>query len=92
MLNKVLQKPRQGRNLELLVKRIKEHVSPDAKVLSPEFVPDRDTGQLREVDIGIHIPENGGSIFIAIECRDRGAIQAVEWIEQLISKKNLNRC
>lgn len=79
--------PRKGRSLELLVKRIKEHQSPDAKVTSPEFVPDIDTGQPREVDIGIRTPRDAGTLFIAIECRDRTSDQAVDWIEQLISKK-----
>jgi hypothetical protein len=78
---------RKGRDLELLVKRIKEHQSPDATICSPEYVPDKDTGQLREVDVGIRVSHNNESVFIAVECRDRGSVQAVEWIEQLICKK-----
>ena len=78
---------RKGRALELLVKRIKEHQLPDATICSPEFVPDKDTKQPREVDIGIRTSHHGNPIFIAIECRDRGAVQTVEWIEQLICKK-----
>jgi Restriction endonuclease len=68
--------------------RIRQHQSPDATVLSPDFIADVDTGEQREVDIGIHVPTNQGETFIAIECRDRRAQQSVEWIEQLISKKN----
>jgi hypothetical protein len=68
--------------------RIKQHQSPHASVRSPDFVADVDTDELREVDIGIHIPTTDGETFIAIECRDRRARQSVEWIEQLISKKN----
>lgn len=82
-----VRKPRKGRSLELLVQRIKEHQSPDATIRSPEFVPDRDTGQPREVDVGIRVHRNGASMFIAVECRDRASVQAVEWVEQLISKK-----
>lgn len=78
---------RKGRSLELLVRRIKEHQVPEATVRSPDFVPDRDTDKLREVDVGIHVPQSGGSTFIAIECRDRKAVQHVEWVEQLICKK-----
>lgn len=70
-----------------MVKRIKEHQSPDATIRSPEFIPDIDTGQPREIDVGIRVPRNGDSIFIAIECRDRTSMQAVEWVEQLVSKK-----
>jgi len=67
--------------------RIRQHQSPDATVRSPEFVPDADTGELREVDVGIRVPREDGETFIAIECRDRRAVQSVEWVEQLISKK-----
>jgi hypothetical protein len=51
-------------------------------------VPDRDTGQSREVDVGIQLSQDSGSTFIAVECRDRASIQAVEWVEQLICKKH----
>lgn len=67
--------------------RINQHQAPEAQVNSPDFVRDLDTGELREVDIGIHSSNGSGNIFIAIECRDRRAQQSVEWIEQLISKK-----
>lgn len=78
---------RLGRSLELLLMRIKQHQSPNAAVRSPDFIADVDTGEQREVDIGIHVPTPDGQTFIAIECRDRRAQQSVEWIEQLISKK-----
>jgi hypothetical protein len=78
---------RKGRNLELLVKRIREHQSPDALIRSPEFVPDKDTGQPREIDVGIRVTRDDVSVFVAVECRDRVSVQAVEWIEQLICKK-----
>jgi hypothetical protein len=82
-----LPSPRRGRSLELLVKRIKEHQSPGSIVRSPDFVKDVDTQELREIDIGVHVPIQGGELFIAIECRDRKAKQSVEWVEQLIAKK-----
>lgn len=87
MFMKKSRSKRKGRELELLVKRIKEHQSPDAMIRSPEFVLDKDTGHPREVDVGIRVPRNGNSVFIAVECRDRVSVQAVEWIEQLICKK-----
>ena len=82
-----LRSTRKGRELELLVKRIKEHRSPNATICSPEYVPDKDTGQPREVDVGIRVCRNNDSVFIAVECRDRVSVQTVEWIEQLICKK-----
>ncbi|WP_300558986.1 hypothetical protein [Limnohabitans sp. Rim8] len=69
---------RLGRSLELLLMRIKQHQSPNASVRSPDFIADVDTGERREVDIGIHVPTANGETFIAIECRDRRAQQSVE--------------
>lgn len=78
---------RLGRSLELLVLRIRQHQAPGAEIRSPDFVSDVDTGEKREIDVGIHFPSQDSEIFIAIECRDRRTSQSVEWIEQLISKK-----
>ncbi len=78
---------RKGRELELLVARIKELQLPDARVSSPEIVRDQDTGQEREVDVGVRVQRHSGPIFIALECRDRAATQDVQWVEQLIAKK-----
>jgi hypothetical protein len=80
-------KGRKGRNLEIVLEKIHKVDLPFATVKSPEFVMDIDTGTRREVDIGIRSETEKGSLFIAIECRDRGAIQDIQWIEQLISKK-----
>lgn len=77
---------RQGRTLELLISKIEALKNRGADVKSPEFVVDVDTGTKREVDIGIRF-ENS-PVFIAIECRDRGSSQDIQWIEQLITKKN----
>lgn len=78
---------RQGRELELLVSKIKALKLPEATIQSPEYVPDVDTGESREIDVGIRIKTDNGEIFIAVECRDRTAKQDVQWVEQLISKK-----
>ncbi len=78
---------REGRDLELLLKKIEGLKLPDATIKSPDYIPDVDTGQLREIDVGIRIKADSEEIFIAIECRDRGKPQDVQWIEQLIAKK-----
>lgn len=78
---------RQGKNLELLLEKISDLIIPGATIKSPEYVNDIDTGTLREVDVGIRLNTEKGSVFIAIECRDRGGVQDIQWIEQLISKK-----
>ncbi len=78
---------RKGRSFELLVERIKHLKIPNAVIKSPEKVKDADTGTEREVDVGVRIERETGSIFIAVECRDRGEVQDITWIEQLITKK-----
>lgn len=87
MANQLSNSSRKGRNLELLVKRIKEHQLPEATICSPDYVLGKDTGQRSEVDVGIRLLRNDGTVYIAIECRNRDAVQAVEWVEQLICKK-----
>lgn len=78
---------RKGRQLEIIIEKISYLAIPNAKIESPCMVKDIDTGETREVDIGIRIASDSREIFIAIECRDRKAVQDVTWIEQLISKK-----
>ncbi len=78
---------RKGRNLELIIQKINDCLIPGATIKSPEIVNDVDTGTPREVDVGVRFSTDQGSVFIAIECRDRGAVQDIQWIEQLISKK-----
>ncbi len=79
---------RKGRKLELLVKEIEALKLPNATIKSPEFVKDRDTNTLREVDISVRYSSEEKNFFIALECRDRDAHQDIAWVEQLIAKKN----
>lgn len=78
---------KKGRELELLIKKIQEFKIPDAMIKSPEYVIDVDTGIKREVDVSIRIKKGNIEKFIAIECRDRKSVQDIQWIEQLITKK-----
>lgn len=78
---------RKGRELELLIERIKKLQLPEAVIQSPEWVIDRDTGTPREVDVGIRHKVGDSEVFIAIECRDKKDVQDIQWIEQLIAKK-----
>lgn len=79
--------PRKGRELELIVKQIKEAKFPDARVESPFSATDIDDGESREVDVGIVRTVEGTEILIAVEVRDRKAKEDKMWIEQLITKK-----
>jgi hypothetical protein len=76
------------REFEKLVARIEQAMAPSgAKVKSPDHLPDKVTGQLREVDASIRYRVGTCPILITIECRDRSAIEDAQWIEQLVEKK-----
>jgi hypothetical protein len=76
------------REFEKLVARIEQAMAPSgAEVKSPDHIPDKVTGQLREVDASIRYKVGTCPILITIECRDRNSIEDVQWIEQLVEKK-----
>jgi hypothetical protein len=76
------------REFEKLVARIEQAMSPSgAEVKSPDHIPDKVTGQLREVDASIRYKVGTCPILITIECRDRSSVEDVQWIEQLLEKK-----
>ena len=72
---------------ERLVARIEETVAPlGAVVRSPDHIPDRLTGQSREVDASIRYRLGTTDVLIIVECRRRSRTQDVTWIEQLATK------
>jgi hypothetical protein len=76
------------REFEKLIARIEQAMAPSgAKVKSPDRIPDKVTGELREVDASIRYKVGTCPILITIECRDRSSIEDVRWIEQLLEKK-----
>jgi len=76
------------RRFELLVSRIEAALAPKGAVVRcPDRIPDKVTGQLREVDASIRFQVGTTPILITIECRDRVAIQDDTWIEQIAKKK-----
>lgn len=76
------------REFEKLVARIEQAMGPSgAKVKSPDRIPDRVTGEVREVDASIRYLIGTCPILITIECRNRSNTEDVRWIEQLTEKK-----
>ena len=57
-----------------------------AVVKSPDRVKDLITGKLREVDASVRFRLGSVETLFVIECRHRGRIQDVCWIEQLATK------
>jgi hypothetical protein len=79
---------RRGRNLEEVVRLIEDALQEqDIEIKSPDFIPDIDTGQPREVDISLRGKIGSSKILIIIECRDRIKIPDATWIEQLACKR-----
>jgi hypothetical protein len=76
-----------GRKLEQLVAKLETALAgTKVEVKSPDMLPDSDTGEMREVDVSLRVRVGSASLLIIAECRDRGRMQGVEWIEQLLAK------
>ena len=76
------------RQFEKLIARIEHAMAPKgAVVTSPDRIPDKVTGELREVDASIRYKVGTCPVLITIECRDRTSIEDVRWIEQLAEKQ-----
>lgn len=77
------------REFEKLVALVEHHLGPQGAVVrSPDHIPDKVTGQPREVDASVRYQVGSVPILITIECRDRVSIEDVTWIEQLVSKRD----
>lgn len=78
------------REVEIIVAMLHKLIfGPEWDIKSPERIPDKITGQLREVDVSLRLKSGYISILIIVEYRDRD-IEDVTWIEQLVTKcKNL---
>lgn len=76
------------RNFEELVARIEQALAPSGAIVkSPDRIPDKVTGEPREVDVAIRYKVGTVPILVTLECRDRSSIQDVRWIEELAEKK-----
>jgi hypothetical protein len=80
---------RMGRDLERVISLLEGSLPQSGiQLKSPDFLPDKDTGALREVDISLRGRIGSSDILAIIECRDRDATADVTWIEQVITKRN----
>lgn len=76
------------RQFQELIARIEQAMVPSgAVVASPDRIPDKVTGELREVDASIRYRVGTCPVLITIECRDRTSVEDVRWIEQLAEKQ-----
>ncbi|OGN91314.1 MAG: hypothetical protein A2Z75_07860 [Chloroflexi bacterium RBG_13_50_10] len=76
------------RQFEEFIARIEQAMAPTGAVVkSPDWIPDKVTGELREVDASIRYKIGTCPVLVTIECRDRGCTEDVRWIEQLSEKQ-----
>lgn len=79
--------PREGRELELLIKRLEKGLLPEGAIIkSPHYLKDKITGQPREVDATVSYKLGTKKILIGFECRDRSNKEDSTWIEQIKGK------
>lgn len=77
------------REFERLIARIEADAGPRGMVVkSPDRLPCKLTGRLREVDASIRAKVGTANMLITVECRRRLKIQDVTWIEQLATKRS----
>lgn len=88
-MGKASSKKKAGREFEELITRIESSGLPDgAEVTSPDKLPDRASGTLREVDASIRYTLGTVPVLVTIECRDRSRAAEPRWIDEIISKRN----
>lgn len=82
-------KSQEWKDFERLVAIIERHLGPEGAIIkSPDHIPDKITGEMREVDASIRYQVGSVPILITIECRRRSAKQDTRWIEQIARKRD----
>lgn len=78
-----------SRQLEQIVALFEQALSHHrgVSIESPAFLPDRDTGKPREVDVLISGQLGSVAIRCIVECRAHQRPQGVQWLEQVSAKK-----
>jgi hypothetical protein len=77
------------RELEKLVRDLEQiFAGEQVQVKSPDRIPDKVTGRLREVDVSLRSRIGSVDVLVILECRKRSGKQDATWIEQLATKAN----
>ena len=79
--------PKRTNDFQTLIKHIYEQIVPaGGTVTESGMLRDKDSGDLREVDILVGYKYAGHEFSFMVECRDYSRPQTVEWIDSLIGK------
>jgi hypothetical protein len=87
---------RPGQNLQLLVRAIEHAINaaPNITIESPKWLPNKDTGRLREHGVVLTFSFNHYSLMVALECRDRSrkvGVPDVEGFRNKCDRTGINR-
>lgn len=81
--------PRLGLELEQTIAKLEKLLSGgDIEIIQGARIPDYVAGGTREIDVLLKAKVGTHELLIILECRDRKATSDVNWIEQLIMKRN----
>jgi hypothetical protein len=78
--------PARSNDFQAVVYFVKAHLDPDVIVTESASLPDRTTGETREVDVLLVAQVAGHLIHIGVECRDRRRKADVTWVEEMHGK------
>jgi hypothetical protein len=78
---------KQGTDYQILLSEITKQLTPEATVLSPEYIRGVNSKRKREIDISVRFKKGFSEIFVMIEVRDRTRPCDIGYIEQLKPKR-----
>lgn len=79
---------KKGKSFEDLISWIHACIAEKAKVVPNAKIPDKDSGELRQVDIAIHVTDGPYQMLIILEVRDHKRPVGSGYIEEIKSKKD----
>jgi hypothetical protein len=75
------------RVVERLAESFERVLSPQGAVIkSPDSLPDRITGESKDIDVSIRYTVGSIHLLLVVECRDRARVDDCTWIEQLATR------
>ena len=78
-----------GRDLEELVETLESLLAgTGVELRSPEFIQGKNSKTLREIDVTLRSRIGSTPVLVMMECRKRGRIQDVQWIDEIAGKKD----
>lgn len=78
--------PKRTNEFQQLIHAIHRLLEPSARVTESMYLQDKSTGDQREVDVVVETETGGRKWLTSIECRDRGRLADVSWVESMLGK------